>query len=382
MNSNLSFPKVFVTNSNNSEILANPNLNPYDLAIGQIGFFNPATQKGIGFYSGITPLTAPKLQVHQNVGDPSFGTIRTKEIFATKVRKWYGVKAEVPVAQISYIGFNESDPNATIKIKKGDDVSIIVNVYDKILTRWYGQGPYTKRLDINLSSCRSCTSDCTILDPVEVATEIARMINGIAPVGSFYPEGSELRRYMIASVVQTGNGDALRVGVKIVGILPDIQKLNNCDPKQFADSNFVTFDIGTDNRCVTLPITKAQTATVGQGFPIHVAMDEAESQGYDRVRDQFDYAQFMKLHPFIIFAQNGVKYDQYIVEFEDTHKTTGTDTNNRSDDYSLVFYAATGTGASLESFLNAWLTPLGFAPVNISSGTNEFPGTVGALVNA
>lgn len=380
MSSNLRFPKVFVYNPANTALAVGTTVNPIDLTLGQVGFFNPATQKGWGATNTITPTAVPKLQIHQNIGDASFGTTRTKEIFATKVRKWYATKASVPTVQISYIGYDEASSTANLKVKKGDALSIIVNVYDKILTRWYGQGPYTKRFDFDLSFCKSCTSDCEYLDPLDVATEIARLINAPLPAGQFYSEGSELPKYMTASVVQTGTGDTLQAGVKLLGIAPSIQLLNSCDPKQFQDSNFVTFEVGIDNHCVGVPITKAQIATPGGGYPIHVAMDEMESQGYDRVRDQFDYAQWMKLHQFIINAQNGVKYDQYIVDFEDTHKTTGTDSSSHSGDYSAVIYVPTGSGVALEAALNAWLTPLGFAAVNISSGTAT--GTVTEIVNA
>ena len=358
--SNLKHPKVFVFDpAANAIVFANK---PYDLTSGKFGLFNGATLTGVGASGSLTPLNAPTIQLHQNVGDTRHGTVRTKAITASKVTRWYAVPARTATAQVTYIGYKETGTD-TISLKKGQNLTLVVTVYEKLLSRYYAR-PYIKRLPIDLTSCLDCVTDCTVLDASTVADQIVAAINDAYPTNS-YPGGSELPNYMTATKVTDGT----HYGVKIQGILP-AQSLVSTDPKQYFETKFASFEVGADNYCIGLPVTTTTIADAGEGWPMLVADLERESQGYDRVRDVFEFERFMKLAPFIINAQNGVKYDQYYIEYDVDHNTPSAGPSQKADDgHVAIICVPTTGGVTVEAFFNAWLTPLGHVAVNISSGT-------------
>ena len=384
--SNLTFPKVFVWDPGTNNLAIDSDLKIASLraglATGQVGVFRSDTGVGIGNSSGgvasLSSSTTPVIEIHQNLGDSRFGTVRTKQIQVQRVKKWYGVPARNAQAQITYIGYKESGTD-TITIKKSDKVSLVVTLYVRELTRWYGPMPYTKRFDIDLSNCTTCLSDCTVLDADSVADEIVAKINGTLPAGQYFPVGSELPNYLTATKVATGTvaGGDRKVGVKVVASIPAVEALNSCDPKQFFEAKTVTFKLNFDNYCVGAPITYAQNADPGEGYAGMVAQLERESQGYDRVREVFDYVQWMKLANFVINAKDNVKYDLYYLEFEAYSKVTGGQTNKREEDYTVIFAVPAGTGndgptvsgadISLETVFNTWLAGVGFTGVTLSS---------------
>lgn len=368
--SNLRFPKTFVFNPATEMVTSNA-VKPNQLTLGQVGFFRSDTLVGIG--ATPSPTLAPGLQIHQNLGDNSFGTVRSKVIFAQRVKRWFGFRQTAPTAQIMYIGYDEVDAAKTITIKKGQDVTVTINVYNQMLQLWYGKGAYTKRIPVELALCDMCVADCTLLDPAQAAQLIADAINGVTPANQDWTEGGELKNFMTASVVSvttgTGGSAVTSYGVKVVGVLPAEKTLNGCDPKDFYEGQISSFTIGLNNECAKIPVTKSADVTPGSGYAAMVANYERESQGYDRVRDQFEHSEFMKLHNFVIRAQAGTKYDFYVVEFDHSKQVTGVQTNERTEPYSVVFWVPTGTGANLEALFNSWLTPLGVQAVNVASGT-------------
>lgn len=382
--SNLRFPKVFVFDPTQTPIAVDSDLKIASLnaglSAGQVGVFNSVTGAGIGNSSGgiasVSASTVPVIEIHQNLGNTRFGTIRSKPIYANRVRKFYAVKARNAQQQITYLGYKESGTD-TLVIKKNDSVSLTILLYEKSLTRWYGPTPYSKRFDIDLSFCKSCVSDCTVLDADSVADAIVAAINDTKPANQFFEGGSELPNYLTASKVATGTGDSRKVGVKIVTKAIDQDKLNSCDPKQFYETKLVTFTASFDNNCITAPVTYSQTADPGEGWAGMVADMERESQGYDTVRDQFEDPQWMKLANFVINAKDGVKYDLYYLDFEFHSKVTGGQTNKREEDYTVIFAVPTETGndgptvsstvISLEAVFNAWLNGLGFTAVTLST---------------
>lgn len=359
--SNLKHPKVFVFDpAANAIVYANK---PYDLTTGKFGLFNGATLVGVGASGSLTPLNAPTIQLHQNVGDTRHGTMRTKPITAKKVTRWYAVPARAAAAQVTYIGYKETGSD-TLTIKKGQNLTLVLTVYEKTLSRWYA-APYIKRLPIDLTSCLDCVTDCTVLGAESVADAIVAAINDVHPSLS-YPGGSEIPNYLTASKVTDGAG---LFGVKLQGIIPS-QALVSSDPKQYFETKFASFEVGSDNYCIGLPISTTQIADAGEGWPMMVADLERESQGYDRVRDVFEFERFMKLAPFIINADNTKKYDLYYVEYDSDHNTPSAGPTQKSDDGHVAIIAVPTTGGvTVEAFFNAWLTPLGHPAVNISSGS-------------
>jgi hypothetical protein len=358
--SNLKHPKAFVFDP-----VANPIVyanKPYDLTTGKFGLFNGATLVGVGASGSLTPLNAPTIQLHQNVGDSRHGTVRSKVIAAKAVRRWYAVSARAAAAQVTYIGYKETGTDSIV-VKKGQNLTIVLTIYEKNLARWYAQ-PYTKRLPIDLTSCQDCVTDCTVVDASAVADAIVAAINDAYPANSF-PGGSEVPNFLTASKVSSGS----YYGVKLTGIVP-AQSLVSTDPKQYFETKFASFEVSYGDPCITIPTTTTVVADAGEGWPMQIADLERESQGYDRVRDVFEYERFMKLAPFIINAQNGVKYDQYYIEYSEAHNVPSAGpVQEASDNHVAIIAVPTDSGATVEAFFNAWLTPLGFAAVNISSGT-------------
>ncbi len=366
--SNLKHIKAFVFDPATKPIIFADTKKPHELLLGEFGIFHANSLLGVGTLASVTPINTPVVQFHQNVGDNRHGTVRSKPVSAAKVKRYYAAEARNAVAQVTYIGYKETGSD-DILIKKNQELTLVITVYEKGLARWYGQ-PYTKRIPIDLTACSDCVTDCTVLDKSSVADAIVAAINDAAPANSF-PGTSELPNYMTAVKVSTGSGETLKVGVKITGINATLATVSN-DPKQFFEPKITTFEVGVSDPCISLPISTTQVADAGDGWALLVADMERESQGYDRVRDQFEYERFMKLANFIINAQNGVKYDIYYVEF-DEHSNVPSAASNQYNEHTHVIAICVPTtgGVTVETFLNAWLTPLGHKAVNVSSSNNE-----------
>lgn len=366
--SNLKHIKTFVFDPATKPIIFATNKKPHQLLGGEFGIFHANSLLGVGTLASVTPVNTPAVQFHQNVGDNRHGTVRSKPISAASVKRYYAQEASNPAAQVTYIGYKETGTD-DILIKKNQELTLVITVYEKGLARWYGQ-PYTKRIPIDLTACADCVTDCTVLDKTAVADAIVAAINDVAPANG-YPGTSELPNYMTAEKVTTGSGDTLKVGVKITGINSTLATITN-DPKQFFEPKITTFEVGVGDPCISLPINTTVVANAGEGWALMVADMEKESQGYDRVRDQFEYQRFMKLADFIIGAQNGVKYDIYYIEVEEKSNVPSAGPSQYNEDTHLIAICVPTTGgATVEAFLNAWLTPLGHKAVNVSSSTDE-----------
>lgn len=366
--SNLKHLKAFVFDPATKPIIFATDKKPHELVLGEFGIFHANSLLGVGTLASVTPVNTPVVQFHQNVGDNRHGTVRSKPVAAASVKRYYAAEARNAVAQVTYIGYKETGADKLL-VKKNQELTLVITVYEKGLSRYYAQ-PYTKRLPIDISACSDCVTDCTLLDQNAVADAIVAAINDAAPANSF-PGGSELPNYMTAVKVSTGSGDTLQVGVKITGINATLAPITN-DPKQFFEPKITTFEVGFGDPCITVPVTTTVVADAGDGWALLVADMERESQGYDRVRDQFEYQRFMKLADFIINAQNGVKYDIYYVEFDEaSHVPSAGPAQYNQDTHVIAICVPTTGGATVEAFLNAWLTPLGHKTVNVSSSNNE-----------
>jgi hypothetical protein len=124
MASNLRFPKVFVLNAISDLIVANDKKST-DLTLGQVGIFNTKTR--VGVTSTPSHITAPVIEFHQNVGDSSFGTVRSKPVSAQKVKTLYAKKARAAANQITYVGYAETG-SGNIVAKCGQTFVVTVTV--------------------------------------------------------------------------------------------------------------------------------------------------------------------------------------------------------------------------------------------------------------
>lgn len=360
---NLRFINMFVFDPS-TELVTNNTKKPTDLTKYQVGIFDNATGLGVGS----TPAypTVKEIVIHQNLGDNKFGTVRTKwPIHGARVVKWYGYPSHRNVQQITYFGYDESHATYNLTVYPGQNLLIPVTIWNNDLNRWYGPTGYTHLISLDISKCLPCLSDCDKLDPDEVGDFIVGYINGTLAPSNDFPVTNELKNYLTASKVVTGTaGDpGRRVGVKLVAkASADTQDLlNSSDPQQYAKSHVTTFTIGVPLNCPNTPVTTTVKAKAGNGYALEVLDLEKEAQGYDRVRDVFEFTKYMKTN-YITRATDAVQYDFYYLQYDVDHRSSQI-TGPTRDPYIAIFAVPHGTGTNLETVLNAWLLPLGFTAV-------------------
>jgi len=365
---NLRKPTVFVLDPT-TELIVTDTVSPDELTFGQVLLARADTLLGIG--AGALPIDTPAIQIHQDLGDTHFGTIRTPDIYAERVRAWRAVQDTDAVPQITYLGYDEVVGTKTLTAYVNQDIVITINIWNNDLMRWYGPNGYTTRIVPEPSLCIPCQADCTLMDPDVLADWIVAYINGTnAPAGGF-PTQLELKNYMTAVKVATGtigNADR-RVGVKLTAVTYSPELINTGDPQQFYKSNMISFSVGIPANCPNFPVTTTQKPKPGNGWPLEVTDLEKESQGYDRVRDAFEHAKYM-VKNYILRAANGTKYDFYYLEYERAHRSSRI-TGETIDPYIVIFCVPAGTGAALQTAFNTWLAPLGFAAVTIAASTGK-----------
>lgn len=370
--SNLRFRKVFVLTAANKWVT---NALPTALTLGQVGLVE-VDQFGVSVGgAGATPdpTAKPRLKFAQNVGDSAYGTVQSKVIDITKVRGWYGKVARAAVAQTTYIGYDEADNTKDITAVCGKELLIPIHIYEKKLAYWYNPVGFHKSILVDTGCCPDCGSPCTAADKTYIATKIALIINtGEQRTGDMVA-GNELGAYITATVVTNGGaGDDLRVGVKLVSKAidnDDQPALNACDPQKFWEFQSYYFQVGNvfDGFCTNtaLPVTTTQQADPGTGWAAAVAAMEAESQGYDRVRDHIDVYPFNKKNNYKIFAVAGTKYDYYHLTYDWEHRTGGGLNVFIKEPYEVTLIIPQALGATIEADINAWVTGR-FAAVDIT----------------
>lgn len=368
---NLRYPKVFVFDPS-TELIAGNTVKPQDLTLGQVGFFNAKT--GVGTTTTPTNVSAPVIEIHQNLGDNKFGTTRTKHISVESVRRWHAVKAAAAVDQITYIGYDEVDGNKSLVAYKGQEAQLNITLFDNDLMRWYGPTGYPHRINLDIARCSPCVADCELLDPDDIADFFVAYINGTNTPSGNFPVTHELQNYLTATKVATGTQGTSdrRVGIKLVGKPKAIELLETCNTQQFAKTQLFTFTVGVPLNCPNFPIATLTKPKAGNGYPKEVAELEMESQGYDRVRNVSEETKYMQSN-FIIRAANGVKYDFYYLEFNVKHNDSGIP-KEITDPYIVIFAVPTGTGGALQTLINGWLSPIGFTAVTIAASTGKGDG--------
>lgn len=360
--SNLNFPKVFVATAGNKWVT---NKLPPALTLGEIGLVEvDQFQVSVGGSGAApNPATKPRLKFAQNVGDSAYGTVQSKVIEVNSVRRWTGKLARAATTQITYIGYDEIDGTKDIVANCGQELVLPIHIYEKKMARWYAPIGFHRRLIIDTGCCPDCGSPCTAADKTFIATKIAALINtGDQRVGD-YAVGNELGAYLIATVVTNGEtGDALRVGVKLQSRAvdnDDSSALNNCDPNKWFEFQTYYFQVGGvyNGFCdaTQMPVTTTQQADPGTGWAAEVAAEEAESQGYDRVRDAVTQYPFSAKNGYKIFAVAGTKYDWYHLVFDWTHRVNTGTTSHIKEPYEIRIAIPTGLGGQIQTDLNAWL---------------------------
>lgn len=367
MHSNLRFPHVFVYDNAVNALVTGGSAKPGDLAVGQVGIFDSATGLGL---NGAAWTTSPKIFIAQKSGDNKFGIVRTKDIDIKQVKNYYGRIATTAVNQRTFYGWNGSAGDIDLKV--GQELTVVINIYERRLARFYDPAPYTARIPVFLGGCVVCESDCTKLDPRSVADAIAAAINGTdAPAGHF-PTQRETSNYLTATAIDNGlTGADKRAGVQIdaKAIAPDA--LNTCDPNFVPEIAFCHFTVGTAGDCNKPLVTTVQNGRPGSGYPAEVAYSEMESQGYDRVRNHFGDQNYMKLANYIINAQANRTYDSYIIDYDWTHgsKPSAASPASITEPYSAVIWVPRAGGTTFEAAFHAWIAGSGIGIVDIDTTT-------------
>lgn len=359
---NLNFPKVFVMTAGDKWVT---NALSTALTLGQVGLIevNQFQVAVAGAGAAPSPATKPRLKFAQNVGDSSYGTVQSKVIEVSSVKRWLGQAARAATTQITYLGWDEVDGTKDIYAICGQELIVPIHLYEKKMARWYNPVGFHRSLIVDTGCCPDCGSPCTAADKTYIADTIAALINtGQQRVGD-YEVGNEFGSYLIATVVTNGlTGAALRVGVKIetrVVDNDDQAALSSCDPNKFWEFQTYYFNVGGvyNGYCdgTKLPVTTTQQADPGCGWAAGVAALEAESQGYDRVRDPVTAYPYSTKNGYKIFAVAGTKYDYYHLVFQWVHRVNTGTTSYIGEPYEVILIIPTGLGATIQTDINAWL---------------------------
>lgn len=363
--SNLRFPKVFVFSNVGTKWIVDTAAKPPALTSGQGGPFI-VDEYGVntgGAGAAPNPAVITTIRFAQNVGDSAYGNVQSKPIRLRDVRGYLGKKATALTTQITYIGYDEVDDAKDISVNCGKEILIPIMVWEKKLARWYSPVGFKKTLIIDTGCCPDCGSPCTAADKEAIAAMIVTQINtGLQRTGDFLA-GNELGQYLTATAVDNGEvGDALRVGVKIETKAvdnDDQDALNSCDPNKFWEFQTYYFTVGTayNGYCdgTSMPITTTQNADPGTGWAAAVAALEAESQGYDRVRNPHTSYPFNKKNNYKIYAVAGTKYDYFHLKFDWEHRQGGGIDPYVREPYEVILICPTTTGDLIETCLNTWL---------------------------
>lgn len=354
------FPKVFVFTNVGTEFITNNAKRPYDLTFGQIGFHLSTREGQVGVGTGATPSgnTVKFLEIHQNLGDTKYGTVRTKAISIDQIRKYWKGNPSNATTQITYIGYDEVSSAKDIVLPCGVNFKFHVQLYSKLLAQWYNNRPgYHKTIVTNTGCCPSGDPNAAA-DKDAVVDKIIADINMTNKRTNDIDAGNELKTYITATKVSTGTIGASdrRVGIKLETVAVAAPAVGTNSPQYYFEKDLVTFDIKVDDSCDwTIPVTEFQAATIGAGWAAELASWEAESQGYDRVREVFDQNKFMKSN-YVIRAQAGVKYDYLFLQYDWTHDTPGGHPQHITEPYLVVIAAPTTTLQPVADVLNTWLT--------------------------
>jgi hypothetical protein len=358
---NRRFLKVFVFTNTGTELVTSNATRPYQLTAGQIGFHTSNRMGQVGVGTGATPSpTANRyIEIHQNIGDTRFGTVRTKPIFVEQVTAYYKANPSNAVGQTSYIGYDESDTAKDISLPCGVNFKFHIQLYSKKLAQWYNNRPgFHKTIVVNTGACPLGEPNA-VADKGAVADAIIAKINATDKRTNDIDAANELPTWITATKVQTGTPGAAdhRVGIKLVTVAVAEPSVTANDPQYWFEKDLVTFDVKVDETNGVVPTTTTVTASPGTGWAAELAAWEAESQGFDRVREAFDQKKFYKnSNSFIIRAATGTKYDYLFLEYDWTHDTPGGHPQTITEPYLVVIAAPTGTLQATANVLNSWLT--------------------------
>lgn len=381
--SNLRFPKVFVMNQS---MLIDKTKSTSDLANGQIGIFNAF---GVGATGGSgtvgsSPTKAVDvwLQVCQNVGDVftagsagnGFGTIKSKPIHFGNLKSWYVRKAAALVNQVTHIGTDGVTTSSLgLTANCGEEYIIPIHIYSKTISKYYSNAGYHTNVLIKTDCCAPCSDNCDLVDQSALADLIVGTINGTLPSSLDYAIDNELQNYVTAAKVGpfTNSAGAVVYGVSLTAKNPALPAIPAGDPGKVWENDYVSFKVGKENRCANN--WNVYNTTIGSpavGSYNEVRSLESESQGYDRVRENFGNVKFNSKTPFVSLAAPGTTYDFYHLLYDYTH-STGNIPATITEPYEIIFAVPTLTGdnsgtaggsVSFETYMNAVAALNGLPP--------------------
>jgi hypothetical protein len=337
--SNLRFMKAFVFDSGDKALLTDNTKYSHDLTARQLGIFD---KNGLGIGNSPSKAATGYFQIHQNVEDSKFGSIRTKPIHFGQLRAWYGKKYAAPVAQVSYIGYDESDDTKQLKATCGQEYVVPIHLYSEEIKLFWPQGLH-KNVLVKTDCCVPCADNCDLVEQTSLAAAIKAAIEA----------DTELAEWFSSITVVTTDVDTTTIaGVKLVGKSPETCVVPCADPHQPFKFDLFSFTIGTQNYCANnWPVTTTITSTPGIGTFCEARSIEVESRGYDIQREAFDNAIYEKNNPAYLTLA-GKTYDIYTLQFDYSHRTPGVATPTITEPYEVIFLVVAGTGSTLETKMN------------------------------
>jgi hypothetical protein len=328
---------------------------PHNLTSKQAGAFILDSFGVIGANIGATPSgnTARKIQIHQNVGDNQYGTVRTQPIDIEQVKAFTGSTASAPQTEVWTLGYDGVDATKTLSVNKNETLQFRFHVYSNKLAKWYNNNPgYNKTVSVYTGAGTGAASASAVADALVIA------INNSNTPSADFKAGSELESYVVATKITANAGANVGVRIETIAVTPEL--LNSADPIKFYEVEIVTLGVSQlnpGNTGSTVSVTKVQAAATGSGFPAELCALEAQAQGFGRVREVFENRRFMKTN-YVIFAEDGKKYDYLYLDYDYTHNTgaRGASSGQITEPYRLIIAAPTGTLQAVATIFNTWLT--------------------------
>jgi len=355
--SNLRFMKAFVFDSGDKALLTDNTKYSYDLTARQLGIFD---KNGLGIGNSPSKAATGYFQIHQDVESTTFGSIRTQPIHFGQLRSWYAKKYTAPVAQVSYVGYDEADDTHQLKAVCGQEYVIPIHLYSEEIKMFWPQGLH-KNVLVKTDCCLPCAENCDLVDQESLATAIKAAIEADTELAEWFESIT-----VVTTVVDT----TTIAGVKLVGKSPETCVVPCADPYQPFKFDLLSFEIGTQNYCANnWPVTTTVTSTPGSGTFCEARAIEVESRGYDIKRESFGNAVYEKNNVDYLTLP-GKTYDIYTLLFDYTHNAPGAFDTKITEPYEVIFLVVAGTGGTLETKMNLLVAENNIGDVVV--GSNDF----------
>jgi hypothetical protein len=314
------------------------------LAVKQFGVFRPDYTPATNANIAATKWIMFSQRRAEEVSFPWLGTKNSDKIYANKVTAWYKSTGE-DTAAVQITDFS----NFTARC--GEQVSISLRLLSYYIDVSYYNG-LTRSFTYDTPCCDCDGDPCDTLDADAVQTMVDWFVNRIN-------NENTVKRFVVAERIGTGASSILRVSGKALD-----QYGNPCDliayPYQYDRMYFYGFAyVGSPttqdlqfyyDRCEQFAdVTVTQRSSYPRGTSDQVLQMEKDYWSYqvDRFKDFSEDVRFNQA--FVSYAEAGVTYDQYVLEFETPDKYTWA--SYVPQDERVIIFVPQGQTSTLETML-------------------------------